>query len=90
MNKEKDIKKVNGKNKKDNYTITFKIDADVEDYLKNIVWIMFMESRIETNMNKYINDLIRKEMYQLLGISKNSTSAEARSKWYEYKRKNNL
>ena len=31
MNKEKDIKKVNGKNKKDNYTITFKnlIKADL-------------------------------------------------------------
>ena len=70
--KAKDNKKVNGINKKDNYAITFKIDADVEDYLRNITWINFIESRIETNMNKYINDLIRKEMYSLLGISKNT------------------
>lgn len=86
----KDNKKVNGVNKKDNYAITFKIDADVEDYLRNITWINFIESRIETNMNKYINDLIRTEMLNLLGLSKNASSDEIKSKWYEYKRKNNL
>lgn len=86
----KDNKKVNGVNKKDNYAITFKIDADVEDYLRNITWINFIESRIETNMNKYINDLIRTEMLNLLGLNKNSSSDEIKSKWYEYKRKNNL
>lgn len=86
----KDIKKVNGKNKNDNYAITFKIDADVEDYLRNITWINFIESRIETNMNKYVNNLIRQEMYQLLGLDKNASSEEVKSKWYEYKRKNNL
>lgn len=86
----KDNKKVNGVNKKDNYAITFKIDADVEDYLRNITWINFIESRIETNMNKYINDLIRTEMLNLLGLNKDSSSDEIKSKWYEYKRKNNL
>lgn len=86
----KDNKKVNGKNKNDNYTITFKIDADVEDYLKNITWINFIESRIETNMNKYVNNLIRQEMYKLLNISNNTSAEEVNSKWYEYKRKNNL
>lgn len=86
----KDNKKVNGKNKNDNYTITFKIDADVEDYLRNITWINFIESRIETNMNKYVNNLIRQEMYQLLGLNKNATAEEVKTKWYEYKRKNNL
>jgi hypothetical protein len=86
----KDNKKVNGKNKNDNYTITFKIDADVEDYLKNITWINFIESRIETNMNKYVNNLIRQEMYKLLNISNNASAEEVNSKWYEYKRKNNL
>jgi hypothetical protein len=86
----KDNKKVNGVNKKDNYAITFKIDADVEDYLRNITWINFIESRIETNMNKYINELIRGEMLNLLGLSKNASSDEIKSKWYEYKRKNNL
>ena len=29
-----DHKKTNGTNKKDNYSITFKIDADIEDYLR--------------------------------------------------------
>lgn len=86
----KDNKKVNGKNKNDNYTITFKIDADVEDYLRNITWINFIESRIETNMNKYVNNLIRQEMYKLLGLNNNANEEEAKQKWYEYKRKNNL
>ena len=86
----KDNKKVNGKNKNDNYTITFKIDADVEDYLKNITWINFIESRIETNMNKYVNNLIRQEMYKLLNINNSASAEEVNSKWYEYKRKNNL
>lgn len=85
----KDNKKVNGVNKKDNYAITFKIDADL-DYLRKITWINFIESRIETNMNKYINELIRGEMLNLLGLSKNASSDEIKSKWYEYKRKNNL
>ena len=86
----KDNKKVNGKNKNDNYTITFKIDADVEDYLRNITLINFIESRIETNMNKYVNNLIRQEMYKLLGLNNNANEEEAKQKWYEYKRKNNL
>lgn len=86
----KDKRKVNGKNKKDNYTISFKIDSDIEDYLKNIMWVNFIESRLETNMNKYVNDLIRQEMYKLLELDKNAKVEEVNSKWYEYKRKNNL
>ena len=86
----KDYKKTNGKNKKDNYTITFKIDADVEDYLKNIAWVSFLESRIETNMNKYINNLIRQKMLKLLDLSEKDSPETIKSKWYEYKRKNNL
>ena len=86
----KDSKKVNGINKNDNYTITFKIDADIEDYLRNVAWISFLESRIETNMNKYVNQLIKNDMLQLLGLSRNETDETIKSKWYEYKRKNNL
>lgn len=86
----KDNKKVNGINKNDNYTITFKIDADLEDYLRNITWINFIESRIETNMNKYVNTLIRQEMLKLLGLNEYASDETIKSKWYEYKRKNNL
>ena len=51
-----DHKKTNGTNKKDNYSITFKIDADIEDYLKNILWIN------RKTKNEYVNDLIRADM----------------------------
>lgn len=90
MNKNKDIKKANGINKSDNYAITFKIDADIEDYLRNIMWIKFIESRETTNMNEYVNNLIRKEMCKLLEINENSKQETIKSKWYEYKRKNSL
>ena len=86
----KDNKKVNGKNKNDNYTSTYKIDADVEDFLKNIAWVYFLEKRIEMNATKYINRLIRLDMIEILGLDKNITDEELKSKWYEYKRKNNL
>lgn len=86
----KDSKKVNGRNKKDNYTITFKIDADVEDYLKNVIWIKFIENRIETNITEYVNDLIRKDMFKIIGIEKGENEKIIKQKWYEYKRRNNL
>lgn len=41
-------------------------------------------------MNNYMCDLIRTEMLNLLGLNKNSSSDEIKSKWYEYKGKNNL
>lgn len=86
----KDSKKVNGINKNDNSTITLKIDADIEDYLKNIAWISFLESRVETNMSKYLNNLVRQEMLRLLELTDKDTPEKIKSKWYEYKKKNNL
>jgi adenine-specific DNA-methyltransferase len=54
--------KVNGVNKKDNYVLTVKIDADIEDFFKNIEIINFIETMKEghiTSITKceYINNL---------------------------------
>jgi len=57
-----------------NYTITFKIDADIEQYLKNIDLITFIESVKKGTPNSkdatsYVNDLIRQDMLNVLGVS---------------------
>lgn len=57
-----------------NYTITFKIDADIEQYLKNIDLITFIESVKKGTPNSkdatsYVNDLIRQDMLKVLGVS---------------------
>ena len=85
----------NGDNKNANYTITIKIDADIEDYFKNIDKITFIESvksgKIESiTRTEFINDLIRKEMYKLIKASDKDNADKIASKWLEYKTKNNL
>lgn len=87
--------KVNGVNKNDNYTITFKIDADIEDYLKNIEKITFIENLKKgtaefLNKTDYINLLIRKDMIEMLGLNENVSSDELLLGWLEYKKENNL
>ena len=87
----------NGKYSKDkNYTITFKIDADIEQYLKNIDKITFIdvmegkanESKDATN---YVNDLIRADLKKRLNIKENESNP---NKWIdayrEYATKNNI
>lgn len=85
-----DITKVNGANKRDNYTITFKIDADIDDYLKIIEWVKFIESRETTNKNKYVNDLIRADLLKTLKLKPGATNDEIQAKWLEYKKTNKL
>lgn len=85
-----DITKVNGANKRDNYTITFKIDADIDDYLKIIEWVKFIENRETTNKNKYVNDLIRADLLKTLKLKAGATNDEIQAKWLEYKKANNL
>jgi hypothetical protein len=85
----------NGVNLNDNYTITFKIDADIEDYLKNIEKIAFIESvksgKIDsTTRTEFVNDLIRKQYYKLIGASDKDTAEDINNKWLKYKNKNNL
>lgn len=85
----------NGDNKNSNYTITIKIDADIEDYFKNIDKITFIESvksgKIESiTRTEFINDLIRKEFYKLIKASDKDSDDKIASKWLEYKDKNNL
>ena len=79
-----DHKKTNGTNKKDNCSITFKIDADIEDYLKNILWIN------RKTKNQYVNDLIRADMLKLLNLKANATYEEIQTAWEEYKKANNI
>ena len=85
----------NGDNKNSNYTITFKIDADIEDYLKNIDKITFIESvksgEIEsTTRTDFVNNLIRDEFYKLIGASKKDDADTIKAKWLQYKDSNSL
>ena len=82
-------------NKTNNYTITFKIDADIDDYLKNIDKIFFIESvksgKIKsTTKTEFVNDLIREQYYKLIGASDKDDAETISKKWLEYKDKNNL
>ena len=79
-----DHKKSNGTNKKDNYSITFKIDADIEDYLKNILWIN------RKTKNEYVNDLIRADMIKRLNLREDATYNEIQTAWDKYKKANNI
>ena len=82
--------------KNDNLSITFKIDADLEDFLKNIEKIAFLESLrtdnkiIGTTRTEFINKLIRQEMYKMLDASKSDTAEDIKNKWLDYKNKNGL
>lgn len=85
----------NGVNKNDNFTQTIKFDADIEDYLKNIEKVIFIESYkkgkiISTNRTAYINSLIRNDLIGLLGLDENTSTDEMLLKWLEYKKENNI
>lgn len=59
----------NGENKNDNYTITIKIDADIEKYVRNITPITFIDNlkrgqAYGETFTDYVNSLIRKDMLQ--------------------------
>lgn len=59
----------NGTDKTKNYTITFKIDADIEDYLKNISYISFIENKLKgIDATEYVNNLIREDMLKTLKV----------------------
>lgn len=74
INKEQNKYKCkNGDTHSDNFAITIKIDADIEQFLRNIDVITFIETaktgEIETiTKNEYVNDLIRKDMLRMLNI----------------------
>lgn len=85
----------NGVNLNNNYTITFKIDADIEEYLKNIEKITFIESnksgKIESiTRTEFVNNLIREQMYKLIGVKSSDDEDTINNKWLEYKNNNNL
>lgn len=78
----------NGKNKYDNYTFSLKIDADIEEFLKHIDMVSFVESSKKgklksITMHEFINKLIRREMLNV--FKENDVSS-----WNEYKEKNNI
>ena len=75
----------NGKDKTDNYTITFKIDADIEPFLKNIDKITFINSMetgaIETTTaTDYVNELIRADLKKRFNIASDETDS---NKWID-------
>ena len=79
----------NGKDRKDNFITTFKFDADLEKYYKNIPMIILIES-IKNNwtlekitVQDYLNTLIRNDMLNFLQ-KHNITSIE------EYFEANNI
>ena len=84
----------NGNNKNDNYTITFKIDADIEDYLKNIEMVSFIENMKKgavksVTKTDFVNSLIRANMYRILGL--NTTNQEIIDRtWENYKKANGI
>ena len=85
----------NGINKNNNYTLTIKFDADIDDYLKNVEIVTFIETqkrgKIEsTSKTEYINSLIRKDLIELLELDNKVTSDELLLKWLEYKKENNI
>ena len=88
----------NGQLSKDkNYTITFKIDADIEQYLKNIDKITFIENIKKgkepqgKDATTYVNDLIRADLKRLLNIADNEDDFNKWVKGYkEYANKNHL
>ena len=78
----------NNKNQYDNYAFSIIIDADVEEFLKNIEIVTFLETQKEGRIKSltkktFINQLIRAEM---LNVFKNNDV----SSWEEYKEKNNI
>lgn len=94
-NIENNTKLKNNINKTNNYTITFKIDADIDDYLKNIDKITFIESaksgKIESKTKtEFVNDLIREQYYKLIGASVKDNADTINQKWLKYKEDNNL
>ena len=79
-------------NKKNNYTITFKIDEDLKDYFKIIEKITFIESaksgKIESKTKtEFVNDLIREQYYKLIGASVKDDADTINKKWIDYKNK---
>lgn len=78
----------NGNDDKDNFAITIKIDADIEQYFRNIEAVSVIEAikskgEIDiktTNKKEYINNLIRADMLRTLNISQNETDP---NKWID-------
>lgn len=72
------------KTKKNMFQISVKIDEDIEDYIKQIVWVK------RTTRTAYINELIRKDFINILGANENISEDELLKLWEEYKEKTGL
>lgn len=93
---EDSYKYYNGQDKTQNYTITFKIDSDIEQYLRCIDKITFLESiqdetKESTTSTDYVNQLIREDMKRRFKIDPKEQDP---TKWInafkEYQKKYNL
>lgn len=87
----------NGKNKNNNFVTTFKLDADIEDFFRNIDKVTFIESMKKGNIRsfrsftqtEFINSLIRSYMYKMLGITTDNQEI-IDYVWKQYKKANGL
>lgn len=76
----------NGKDRKDNFITTFKIDADLERYLINIDSITLIDAvnnnnaNFSTTIQDYLNDLIRADLKKRFNISAKETDSQ---KWID-------
>lgn len=73
----------NGKNRDDNISTSFKLDADIEDYFNKIEMINFIETFNNGNPNNinkidYLNGLIRDDLKKRLNIKSSETDP---NKW---------
>ena len=72
----------NGKDRKDNFITTFKIDADLERYLINIDSITLIDAvnndnaNFSTTIQDYLNDLIRADLKKRFKIPPKETDSQ--------------
>ena len=81
----------NADTKRDNATITIKLDADIEQFLLNIQWIKFIEDRESINETEYINRLIRADLKRTLKIPQDANDPKQWINAYnEYAKSNRI
>ena len=87
----KTIDKDGKTNKINNKTTTFKIDADITDFLNNVLYVKLINEGVKHySQNIYINDLIRADMIKTLGLRANAKYEDIQQAWREYKEAHNL
>lgn len=84
----------NGKNKKDNMAITFKVDKDIEDFVKNINKVQYLENQKkgickDVSRTDLLNKWLRNYMLNILGV-KTYNEEIIKQSWNTYKKVNGI